>query len=62
VRAHAEEFDRALASVRNLEDFRDMPAERIEPRLRGLAPALRVSALMAPSSAWGRSMSNGAGG
>jgi len=59
VRAHAAEFERALAAVSPfLTDSRDMPApaepDRIDPKLRGVAPALRLSTLLEPPSAWRR--------
>jgi 1,4-alpha-glucan branching enzyme len=59
VSAHAAEFERALAALPPyLADCRDMPApaepDRIDPKLRGVAPALRLSTLLEPSSAWGR--------
>jgi 1,4-alpha-glucan branching enzyme len=57
VSGHAQEFERALASIR--EDMRDSRGMREskngDSTLRGLAPGLRLSALRAPSSAWGRS-------
>jgi 1,4-alpha-glucan branching enzyme len=55
VAAHTQAFERALASVReDMRDSRDMREANGDPRLRGLAPGLRLSALHAPSSAWGR--------
>jgi 1,4-alpha-glucan branching enzyme len=59
VRDHAAEFERALAAVLPyLTDSRDMPApaepDRIDPKLRGVAPALRLSTLLEPPSAWRR--------
>ena len=56
VAAHTQEFDRALASIRgDVRDSRGMRESNGDPKLRGLAPGLRLSALRAPSSAWGRS-------
>jgi 1,4-alpha-glucan branching enzyme len=59
VRAHAAEFERALAALPPyLKDSRNMPApaepDRIDPKLRGVAPALRLSTLLEPPSAWRR--------
>jgi hypothetical protein len=59
VRAHDADFERALAALPPyLKDSRDMPVpaepDRIDPKLRGLAPALRVSTLLEPPSAWRR--------
>jgi 1,4-alpha-glucan branching enzyme len=55
VSAHEREFERALAAVREeLKDSRDMREPNGEPKLRGLAPGLRLSRLREPSSAWGR--------
>jgi 1,4-alpha-glucan branching enzyme len=50
VRAHAADFERALARLRG--HVRDSPPMNRE--LRGLAPRLRLSPLVGPSSAWGR--------
>jgi 1,4-alpha-glucan branching enzyme len=56
VSGHAQEFERALASIReDVRDCRDMREANGDPKLRGLAPGLRLSALRAPASAWGRS-------
>jgi hypothetical protein len=56
VAAHTQEFERALASIReDMRDSRRMRESNGNPKLRGLAPGLRLSALRAPSSAWGRS-------
>jgi 1,4-alpha-glucan branching enzyme len=57
VRNHAAAFERALAAARpHVEDSRDVAAAAspIEPRLRGLAPRLRLSTLLEPASPWGR--------
>jgi 1,4-alpha-glucan branching enzyme len=55
VEAHAREFQRALTLVReDMRDCRDMREANGDPKLRGLAPGLRLSALLAPSSSWGR--------
>jgi 1,4-alpha-glucan branching enzyme len=55
VAAHTHEFERALAFMRgDMRDCRDMREANGDPGLRGLAPDLRLSALLAPSSAWGR--------
>jgi 1,4-alpha-glucan branching enzyme len=56
VAAHMQEFERALASIHeDMRDSRNMREANGDPELRGLAPGLRLSALRAPSSAWGRS-------
>jgi 1,4-alpha-glucan branching enzyme len=67
VDAHAAGFERALAAVsRYVADCRDMPApaeqDGIDPKLRGVAPALRLSTLLEPPSAWGRAPLYGAAG
>jgi 1,4-alpha-glucan branching enzyme len=60
VRGHAAAFEQALATLR------EVPAEHsggpneavlpvIDARLRGLAPGLKLSTLLEPPSAWGRS-------
>ena len=55
VAAHRREFERALASIRgDMRDSRGMREANGDPNLRGLAPGLRLSALLAPSSARGR--------
>ena len=55
VAAHKREFERALAFMHeDMRDCRDMREANGDPKLRGLAPGLRLSALLAPSSAWGR--------
>jgi 1,4-alpha-glucan branching enzyme len=55
VSAHEREFARALAAVReDVKDCREMREANGEPKLRGLAPGLRLSRLREPSSAWGR--------
>jgi hypothetical protein len=65
---HLRAFERAIGVLRGgVKDFRAMPvrtshartsngsrASSIEPRLRGLAPGLRLGPLLAPSSPWGR--------
>jgi 1,4-alpha-glucan branching enzyme len=55
VAGHTREFERAMASVReDMRDSRGMREANGDPKLRGLAPGLRLSALRAPVSAWGR--------
>ena len=67
VDAHAAGFERALAAVsRYVADCGDMPApaeqDGIDPKLRGVAPALRLSTLLEPPSAWGRAPLYGTAG
>ena len=59
---HAAAFERALASLRGgMADCRDMlEAEDTDPRLRGLAPELRLASLLEPPSSWGRASVAGA--
>jgi 1,4-alpha-glucan branching enzyme len=57
IRNHAVAFERALAAARpHMEDSGEViaAASQIEPRLRGLAPRLRLSTLLEPPSPWGR--------
>jgi 1,4-alpha-glucan branching enzyme len=55
VAAHTREFERALALMdEDMRDSRDMREANGDPNLRGLAPGLRLSPLLAPSSGWGR--------
>jgi 1,4-alpha-glucan branching enzyme len=50
VAGHARQFERALGSVLlDMRDSRHMREANGDPRLRGLAPGLRLSALLAPS-------------
>jgi 1,4-alpha-glucan branching enzyme len=56
VRNHSAAFEDALVAFHGaVKDFPAMPAgPQIEPSLRGLAPALDIAALIAPTSPWGR--------
>jgi 1,4-alpha-glucan branching enzyme len=55
VGSHERGFQRALALLgEDMRDCGDMRDANGDPNLRGLAPGLRLSALVAPSSAWGR--------
>jgi 1,4-alpha-glucan branching enzyme len=61
VRDHAAAFEHALASVCNgVTDSAAMWGDDVEARLRGLAPGLRLSALLEPPSTWGRNPADGA--
>jgi 1,4-alpha-glucan branching enzyme len=67
VSAHAAQFGRALAAAAPyLKDSSVMPGpaelDRIDPKLHGLAPALRLSTLLEPPSTWGRSAPSEAAG
>jgi hypothetical protein len=55
VGGHEREFQRALALMGgDMRDCREMREANGDSHLRGLAPGLRLSALVAPSSTWGR--------
>jgi 1,4-alpha-glucan branching enzyme len=53
VEGHASAFEQAVAPARGLVDSRAMTSP-VSAELRGLAPHLRLDALLEPASGWGR--------